>query len=142
MWIRRPAVLRAVTGFFATGLVFAAAILARAETTDLQACATQYQAAKADNKLNGQAWQDFFTDCKAKIAAAAPKSEATEAAPAAAAPTPKAEAEKAEAPKTEAAPAQPAASAEFMRSRPRAIKRRWKLARKSAAPNGKPKRRS
>lgn len=112
MWIRRPAVLRAVTGFFAAGLVFAAAIPARAETTDLQACATQYQAAKADNKLNGQAWQDFFTDCKAKIAAAAPKSEATEAAPAAAAPTPKAEADKAEAPKTEAAPAQPAASAD------------------------------
>ena len=112
MWIRRPAVLRAVTGFFAAGLVFAAAIPARAETTDLQACATQYQAAKADNKLNGQAWQDFFTDCKAKITAAAPKSEAPEAAaPAAAAPTPKAEADKAEAPKTEAAPAQPAASA-------------------------------
>ena len=60
MWIRRPAVLRAVTGFFAAGLVFAAAIPARAETTDLQACATQYQAAKADNKLNGQAWQDFY----------------------------------------------------------------------------------
>ena len=62
MWIRRPAVLHAATGFFAAGLVFAAAIPARAETTDLQACATQYQAAKADNKLNGQAWQDFFTD--------------------------------------------------------------------------------
>lgn len=107
MWIRRPAVLHAVIGFFAAGLVFAAAIPARAETADLQACATQYQAAKADNKLNGQAWQDFFTDCKAKISAAAPKSEAPEAAaPAAAAPTPKAEA-----PKTEAAPAQPAASA-------------------------------
>ena len=86
MWIRRPAVLHAVTGFFATGLVLAAAIPARAETTDLQACATQYQAAKADNKLNGQAWQDFFTDCKAKISAVAPKSEAPEAAaPAAAA---------------------------------------------------------
>ena len=138
MWIRRPAVLHAVTGFFAAGLVFAAAIPARAETADLQACATQYQAAKADNKLNGQAWQDFFTDCKAKISAAAPKSEAPEAAaPAAAAPTPKAEA-----PKTEAAPAQPAASADFMRSQLRTIKLRWKPARKSVAPNGKPKRRS
>jgi hypothetical protein len=113
MWIRRPAVLHAATGFFAAVLVFAAAIPARAETGDLQACATQYQAAKADNKLNGQAWQDFYADCKAKVAAAAPKSEAPEAAaPAAAAPTPKAEADKAEAPKTEAAPAQAAAGAD------------------------------
>ncbi len=113
MWIRRPAILHAVTGFFAAGLVLAAAIPARAETTDLQACATQYQAAKADNKLNGQAWQDFFTDCKAKISAVAPKSEAPEAAaPAAAASPPKAEAEKAEAPKVEAAPAHPAMAAE------------------------------
>ena len=112
MWIRRPAVLHAVTGFFAAGLVFAAAIPAHAETADLQACATQYQAAKADNKLNGQAWQDFFTDCKAKISAAAPKSEAPEAAaPAAAASAPKAEADKAEAPKEEAAPAHPATAA-------------------------------
>ncbi len=110
MWIRRPAVLHAATGFFAAGLVFAAAIPARAETTDLQTCATQYQAAKADNKLNGQAWQDFFTDCKAKISAAAPKSEAPEAtAPAASAP--KTESEKAEAPKAEATPAQPAVGA-------------------------------
>ena len=108
MSIRRPAVLHALTGFFAAGLVFAAAIPARAETTDLQACATQYQAAKADNKLNGQAWQDFFADCKAKIAAAAPKSEAPEAAAPAASP-PKAEAEKDMTPKEEA-PAQPEAA--------------------------------
>jgi hypothetical protein len=113
MWIRRPAVLHAATGSFAAVLVFAAAIPARAQITDLQACATQYQAAKADNKLNGQAWQDFYADCKVKIAAAAPKSEAAEAAaPAAAAPTPKTEADKAEAPKTEAAPAQSTASAD------------------------------
>lgn len=72
MLICRPAASYAVAGFFSVGLVFVAANRANAQTTDLQTCATQYQAAKADNKLNGQAWQDFFADCKTHLGAAAP----------------------------------------------------------------------
>ncbi len=100
MWIRRPAVLHAAIGLFTVGLVFAAAVAARAETTELQACATQYQAAKTDNKLNGQPWQDFFAECKAHLSAATtPKTESTEA--------PEAPAEAAVAPKAAAATQEP-----------------------------------
>ena len=110
MWIRRPAILHAATGFFVASLVFATAFTpARAETDALQACATQYQAAKADNKLNGQAWQDFFTDCKARLGPVAGKTDTPEAmAPKTEAPTaPKAEAVRADAPRSEAGPARP-----------------------------------
>ena len=71
MSIRRPALLTAVAGLFSVGLVLAVPNRAGAETNDLQVCATQYQAAKADNKLNGQPWQDFFVDCKAHLPKAA-----------------------------------------------------------------------
>ncbi len=92
MPIRRPALLSAVAGFFSVGLVLACANGAGAETNDLQVCAKQYQAAKADNKLNGQAWQDFFADCKTHLSAADPKATET--------PEAKAPAEPAAAPKT------------------------------------------
>ena len=110
MPIRRP-VLSA--GFIAAGLVFAATIRASAESAELQPCAAQYQAAKAENKLNGQAWQDFYPECKARLAAA-PAVSATEtpaaAAPAAAAPAEPAPAPKIAAPEPAAAPV-PAAKA-------------------------------
>jgi hypothetical protein len=106
MWIRRPVrLLHAVVSCWAASLVFLASNAACAQTAELKECATQYQAAKADNKLSGQAWQDFFTDCKARLSAAAPKSETPEAAAPALAAAPKTEPDKGEAPKVEAAPA-------------------------------------
>lgn len=104
MSIRRPAMLHALAGFFSVGLVFAGTSVAGAETSDLQACAAQYQAAKADNKLNGQAWQDFFTDCKAHLSAAVPVTPEAKA-PVEPAAAPKNEAEK---PEPTAEPATPA----------------------------------
>lgn len=47
----------------------------------MQECGKQYQAAKAENALGGQSWQDFLKACRARLAEPA-------AAPAAAAPTP------------------------------------------------------
>jgi hypothetical protein len=95
MWIGRLAILNAAAGFLSIAFVNVASTEARAQDADVKECATQYQAAKAENKLAGQPWQDFFAACKAKLGGApAAKTEA----PAAAAP--KAEAE---APKTEAA---------------------------------------
>ena len=93
MSIRRPAAFNFMAGFVAAGAVFAAANGARAD--EVQACAQQYQAAKADNKLNGQAWQDFYPDCKAKLASVEPpKAEAVQpvGAPVEQAPAPKTEA--------------------------------------------------
>ena len=130
MWIRRPAVLHAATGLFVASLFFATALTpARAETSALQACATQYQAAKADNKLNGQAWQDFFTDCKAKLGPVAGKTDTPEAvAPKTEAPAaPKAEADKAEAPKSEAETApSPKGDTGAMESREKKCRGEWK----------------
>jgi hypothetical protein len=85
---------------FAAGFLGLASSPAFAEdpTPEVKECATQYQAAKAANTLT-QPWQDFFTDCKAKLAPAAAKAPDT-ATPEAAA-TPKAEAEKAEPAKAE-----------------------------------------
>lgn len=95
MSIRRPAAFTFMAGFVAAGAVFAAVSGASAEPSELQACAQQYQAAKADNKLNGQAWQDFYPDCKAKLASVeAPKAETAVpvAVPVEQAPPPKTEA--------------------------------------------------
>jgi hypothetical protein len=110
MWIGRLAVVNAAAGFLSVAFVSVGSVDARAQTAELTECATQYQAAKADNKLAGQPWQDFYAACKAKLSAGAPaaKSEAPEAAAPVPAPEPKAEAE---APKSEAAPAAPAAPA-------------------------------
>jgi hypothetical protein len=118
MWIGRLAVVNAAAGFLSVAFVSVGSVDARAQTAELTECATQYQAAKADNKLAGQPWQDFYAACKAKLAPAAPaasaapaaKSEAPEAAAPVPAPEPKTEAE---APKSEAAPvAAPAPAAE------------------------------
>jgi len=95
MSIRRPAAFTFIAGFVVAGAVCAAASGAKAESTEIQACAQQYQSAKAENKLNGQAWQDFYPDCKAKLASVeAPKPESAQpvAAPVEQAPPPKAEA--------------------------------------------------
>ncbi len=97
MWIGQLAILNAAAGFLSIAFVNVASTEARAQDADVKECATQYQAAKADNKLAGQPWQDFFAACKAKLGGApAAKTEAPEGG------APKAEAE---APKTEAAPA-------------------------------------
>lgn len=105
MSIRRPAALSLMAGFVAAAAVFAAAREASAD--ELQACAQQYQAAKADNKLNGQAWQDFYPECKARLASSeASKAETAQpvSAPAEQAPTPKEEAPSASAAPAPAAP--------------------------------------
>jgi len=95
MSTRRPAAANVLAWAFSAGLFLVGAGVAEAETNELQLCATQYQAAKAADKLNGQAWQDFFADCKARVAAAAPEAKAL--------------AEPAEAPKTAASKPEPAA---------------------------------
>ncbi|HWJ19050.1 MAG TPA: hypothetical protein VNR65_10025, partial [Geobacterales bacterium] len=39
-----------------------------AQSNILKECGTQYQAAKAANKLQGQGWQDFLKICRAHVA--------------------------------------------------------------------------
>jgi hypothetical protein len=79
----------------AAGVWFAAP--ANAESV-MKECGTEWKTAKANNTTNGQTWQDFLKDCKARhasatapapasVAAAAPPPVA--AAPVAPAPTPK-----------------------------------------------------
>jgi len=118
MSIRRPAAFSLMAGFVAAGAVFAAASGASAQSNELQACAQQYQAAKADNKLNGQAWQDFYPECKARLASAeAPKAETAQpiSAPVEQAPAPKIEAPAAAS--IEPAPPAPVAPTTSLRSR-------------------------
>ncbi len=98
----RSAVSNVAVGFLSIAFLSMTAIEARAQAADLKECATQYQAAKADNKLGGQSWQDFYTACKAGLAAVpAAKTE-----PVAAAPSPESKSAP-ETPATEAAPATP-----------------------------------
>jgi hypothetical protein len=104
MSIRRSALTLALTAFAAGGPGLLASGAARAEVDEVKECATQYQAAKAADKLNGQPWQDFFADCKSKLAAA-PAPAAT--APAEAAPAPKAEADQPAPAKTEPTKGEP-----------------------------------
>jgi len=51
----------------------------------MRQCGDEWKAAKANNATNGQTWQEFLKDCRARHAAAAPAPAAT---PAAAAPKP------------------------------------------------------
>src|SRR5271166_1309178 len=55
----------------------------------MRQCGDEWKAAKANNATNGQTWQEFLKDCRARHAAAAPAPAATPAAAApAAAPAP------------------------------------------------------
>ena len=85
--------------------------------TVMQQCGQQYQAAKAANTLNGQSWNQYRSDCAARlkaqpvsapaVPAANPLKPAPAAAPAAPAPT-----------TTAAAPAEPTASATTKSGKP------------------------
>jgi hypothetical protein len=107
MWNCRPAALCALVSAFSIGLVLGAANGADAQTSDLQTCASRYQAAKADNTLNGRAWQDFYASCKAQLSAPAP--DAISAEPKSAPVEQAAPAESAETPKNAAVAPEPAA---------------------------------
>lgn len=137
MSIRRSALSLSLTALALGGAGVLASSAARAETDEVKECATQYQAAKAADKLNGQPWQDFFVDCKAKLA---PPPTPAAAAPAEPAPAPKAEAEKPEPAKPEAAKTEPAKagvapSLAAGAKAPAAAPHK----KKSAKPSGKPK---
>ena len=107
------------TALFLPGLALAAALVSPsvtlAQDAEVKQCATQWIAAKANPKFY-QPWQDYFTECRKRLAAepaakaaaepAPPQPEATKAeplkaAPAVAAPAPA----PAAAPKPAAAPA-------------------------------------
>ena len=114
MLIRRPALLLAATALAVVGPGVLASTAAFAQSAEVPAevkeCATQYLAAKANDKWVYQPWQDFFADCKAKLPAAAAAPAPAAGAPMEAAPAPKPEAAKAEPAKAEPA-ATPAADA-------------------------------
>lgn len=121
MLIRRPALLLAASALAVGGPGVLASTAARAQTADVavevKQCATQYLAAKANDKWVYQPWQDYFADCKAKLAGGAAAPAPAAAAPTEAAPAPKPEAVKAEPAKAEPAPP-PAAAAKTPASSP------------------------
>ena len=75
----RRSTLRSVRLCFIVSASFAGLAGAHAQTV-MQQCGQQYQAAKAANTLNGMTWNQFRTDCAAKLKGQAAAPAATPAA--------------------------------------------------------------
>ena len=74
-------VSRSLSAVFTASLLVASVGMAHAETV-MQQCGQQYQAAKAGGTLNGMTWNQFRTDCSARLKAQ-PAAATAPAAPAA-----------------------------------------------------------
>jgi hypothetical protein len=101
----RLAVSYAAAGALAVCFASALSGEAKAQTSVLRECGSQYQAAKAANELKGKSWQEFLKACRARLAEPKAEEPAPTAPAAATAPAEPSAAAPAPAPAQEAAPA-------------------------------------